>query len=161
MPGRPLCFPMSAFDPKQICHAKAALIALLIPGSAPQFGSRQCGRITCDLVEGCAVNDPHVPSITELNDTPRGQGSKRSAHSLKRNSDVPSDVRAIHRQRDFGDLLAFGNVEVFDELQEHRELGDGSSLAKQKGVALRLPQFLTQLANNMKVKLGILGKVAA
>ena len=50
---------------------------------------------------------------------------------------------------------------MFDELQEHRELGDGFSLAKQKGVALRLPQFLAQLADNMKVQLGILGKLAA
>jgi hypothetical protein len=58
-------------------------------------------------------------------------------------------------------LLAFGNVELFDELQEHRKLGDGPFLTKQKGVTLRLPQFLTQLANNMKVKLGVLGKVAA
>ena len=119
---------MFAFGTDMPC--KAALIALLIP--ARQFDSRQYGRITCDLVEGVAVNDPHVPSITELNDAPRGQSSKRSAHSLKRNSDVPSDVRTIHRQRDFGDLLAFGNVELFNELQKHRELGDGSFLAKQK-----------------------------
>ena len=138
------------------CHA---LIALLIP--ARQFDRRQYGRITCDLVEGVAVNDPHVPSITELNDTPRGQGSKRSAHSLKRHSDVLANVRTIHRQRDFGYLLAFGDLELFDELQEHRKLSDGSFLAEQKGVTLRLPQFLTQLANNMKFQLGILGKVAA
>ena len=138
---------------------RAALIALLIP--ARQFDSRQYGRITWDLVEGVAVNDPHVPSITELNDTPRGQGSKCSSHSLKRYSGVPSDVRAIHRQRDFGDLLAFGNVELFDELQKHREFSDSSFLAEQKGVALRLPQFLAQLADNMKVQLGILGKLAA
>ena len=76
-------------------------------------------------------------------------------------SGVPSDVRAIHRQRDFGDLLAFGNVELFDELQKHREFSNGPFLAKQKGVPLRLPKFLAQLANNMKVQLGILGKLAA
>jgi hypothetical protein len=134
-------------------------IGLLVP--ARQSDSRQNGRFTCDLVEGVAVNDPHVLSIPELNDTPRGQGSKRSANSLKRHSDVPSDVRAIHRQRDFRDLLAFGNVELFDELQKHRELSDGSPLAKQKCVALRLPQLLAQLADDMKIKLGILGKLAA
>ena len=97
---------MFAFGTDKAC--KAALIALLIP--ARQFDSRQYGRITCDLVEGGAVNNLHVPSITELNDTPRGQSSKRSAHSLKRNSDVLANVRTIHRQRDFGDLLALGNV---------------------------------------------------
>ena len=91
-----------------------ALVALLIP--ARQLDSRQYGWITCDLVEGVAVNDSYVLSIRQLNDTPRGQSSKRSAYSLKRHSDVPSDVRAIHRQRDFGDLPAFGNVELFDEL---------------------------------------------
>jgi hypothetical protein len=98
------------------CHAP---FGLLVP--TRQSDSRQYGPFTCDLVEGVAVNDPHVLSILELNDTPRGQGSKRSANSLKRHSDVPSDVRAIHRQRDFRDLLAFGNVELFDELQKHRE----------------------------------------
>jgi len=62
---------MSASGTKQICHAKAAPIALLIP--AKQFGSPRSGRITCHLVEGGAVNNLHVPSITELNDTSRGQ----------------------------------------------------------------------------------------
>jgi len=104
-------------------------IGLLVP--TRRSDSRQCGPFTCNLVEGVAVNDPHVLSIPELNDTPRGQGSKRSANSLKRHSDVSSDVREIHRQRDFRDLLAFGNVELFDELQKHRELSDGSPLAKQ------------------------------
>jgi hypothetical protein len=51
---------MYASGTKQICHAKAAPIALLIP--AKQFGSPQIGRITYHLVEGGAVNNLHVPS---------------------------------------------------------------------------------------------------
>ena len=70
----------------------------------------------CDLVEGVAVNDPYVPSIAELNDTPRAQGSKRSAHSRKRRTNIIADVRAVHRQIDFGYLLAFGSLELFHKL---------------------------------------------
>lgn len=95
--------------------------------------TRQCGGPAAGLprylVEGIAVNDPYVLSITECNDAARGQSSKRSAHSLKRRTDVLTDVRAVHRQMDFCYLLASGNLELFDELQEHGELSDGSFLA--------------------------------
>ena len=120
-----------------------------------------CGRITCDLIEGVAVNDPYVSSIADLNDTPRRQSAKCSAHSRKRGTDVLADVRAVHRQINFGRLLALGDLELFDELQEHRELSDGSFLAKQKSVPLGLPQFLTELANNVKFQLGVFGKTVA
>jgi len=123
-------------------------VPCLIP--ARQCGSRRWGQITCNLVERVAVNDPYLPSITELDDAPRGQGSKRSAHSRKRHPDVLANVRAVHRQINFGHLLALGDLGLFDELLEHRELSDGSFLAKQKDVALRLPEFITQLANNVK-----------
>src|SRR6516165_378017 len=168
---------MSAFDPKRtlaqqppltdsgelrapIFRAKLFVqLPCLVP--ARQCGCQRCGRITCDLVEGVAVNDPYVPSITELNNPPRGQGFKRPAYGRKRHTDVTANVRMIHRQIDFRCLLALGHLESLEKLKEHREFGDGLFLAKQKGVVLRLPQFLTQLANNMKFQLGILGKAAA
>ena len=102
-----------------------------------------------------------MSSIADLNDTPRRQSAKCSAHSRKRGTDVLADVRAVHRQIDFGRLLALGDLELFDELQEHRELSDGSFLAKQKSVPLGLPQFLTELANNVKFQLGVFGKTVA
>ena len=86
----------------------------LIP--ARHFCSQRCGRIACDLVEGVTVNDPYVPSITEPNDAARGQGPKRPAYGRKRHTDVIADVRAAHRQIDFGYLLAFGNLELFHKL---------------------------------------------
>ena len=138
---------------------RAALIALLIP--ARQFDSRQYGRIACDLVEGVAVNDPHVPSITELNDIPRGQGSKRSAHSLKRYFRCTVRCASDPSAEGFRRFAGLWQCGVVDELQKHREFSNGPFLAKQKGVPLRLPQFLTQLANNMKLQLDILGKLAA
>src|SRR6516165_10563953 len=167
---------MSAFDPKRTLAQQPPLtdsgelrapifrakLFVQLPCLVPtrQCGRQWCGRITCDLVEGITVNDPYVPSITELNNAPRDQGLKCPAYGRKRHTDVTANVRMVHRQIDFGCLLALGHLESLDELKEHRELGDGLFLAKQKGVVLRLPEFLRQLANNMKFQLGILGKAA-
>jgi hypothetical protein len=43
-----------------------------MPRAASSFSaSRQCGRMACYILESVTVNDPHVASITELNDSPR------------------------------------------------------------------------------------------
>lgn len=96
-----------------------------------------------------------MPPVPNFNNPAHGQASKCPAHGRKRYSDVFADVRAVHRQVDVGSLLAFGDLQLFDKLQEHRELRDCASLAQQKSVPLGLSQFLAELADNVKFQLGV------
>jgi hypothetical protein len=96
-----------------------------------------------------------MPPVPNFNNPAHGQASKCPAHGRKRYSDVLADVRAIHRQIDIGRLLAFGDLQLFDKLQEHRELCDRASLAQQKSVPLGLSEFLAELADNVKFQLGV------
>ena len=76
--------------------------------------SRRCGRITRDLLEGTTVNNSDMAAVAELDNSARGQVAKRSADRRKRDSDVFTNVRTVHRQVDFSLRLASGNFEFFD-----------------------------------------------
>ena len=117
-------------------------------------------RITRDFLERVAVHDPHMPSVPDPDDSARGQASKCPAYSGKCHSSVLGDVGSVHRQIDFGSFLTSGGLELFDKLQEHRQLGNGSSLAKQERVTLGLTEFLAKLADDMKFQLCVSGKSA-
>jgi hypothetical protein len=71
----------------------ADLVQLLRLIPARQCDSQRSRWITCYLVEGVTVNNPYVPSITELNNAPRGQGFKRPAYGRKRHTNVTANVR--------------------------------------------------------------------
>jgi len=116
--------------------------------------------MTCDLIEGVAIRDRHMPPIPDFDDPPRDQAPKSPAHSRKSHSRVLANIRAIHRQIDFLNLLGSSGLELFEQLQEHYYLGDSPSLAENKTMALRLTKFLAKLANDVKFQRSIFRKSA-
>jgi len=80
--------------------------------------------------------------VANSDDSASGQSAKRPTDCGKRDTDIFTNVRAVHWQMDFNRGLAFGDLQMFEQLQEHRQLGHGASLAQQKRMALGLPQFL-------------------
>ena len=80
--------------------------------------------------------------------------------AARSHSGVLANIRAIHRQIDFLDLLGFSGLELFKQLQEHYHLGDSPSLAEEETMALRLTKFLAKLANDVKFQRSIFRKSA-
>jgi hypothetical protein len=107
-------------------------------------------------LERGAVDDFQMPPVPALDDAARGQAPKCPAHGLERHCDVFTDVGPVHREIYLGRAFASGGLKLLEQLKEHRHLGNGLPLRKEKRVTLRLTELLAELADDMKFQAGIL-----
>jgi hypothetical protein len=98
------------------------------------------------------VDDLHMLSVSYLKDAPRREGSECPAYGGERGADIVGDVGARHRQIYLVHRLALSEFELRQHLKEQRQLRDRVPASQHKRMALSLPQLMTQLGDDVKLK---------
>ena len=118
----------------------------------PQLGGF---LLRSDVVQPITVDNFDVPAISEIDYAPGRKGPECTAHRFERDADIVPDIRTIHWQIDFCCVFAPGSLKVFKHLKEKSDPCQGVMTAQDKGMTLRLAQFVAELAYDVKFQVSV------